>query len=274
MELVADGFGRTEGPTWRMAEQTLLFSDIPAATIYKLTPPDTISVFRADTGGTNGLDSDVDELLLVAEHGNRRVSRTLSDGTIVDVASEYRGDRLNSPNDIAVRSDGTIYFTDPPYFIDEAEQELEFNGVFRVDPDGELTAEWEGAKSTRPNGLVLSPDESVVYVAQADPGHLVMAFDVDPNGSLSGERTFVDYVAFPDGMAMDTGGNLYVAAFGGVWVYDPEGNQWGIIETPRNPFNCAFGGDDARTLYITGGHAPEYTGGALYKVSLVHPGLH
>jgi len=276
VELVADGFGRTEGPTWRAAEQTLLFSDIPEETIYELTPPNTISVFRADTGGTNGLDSDINGLLLVAEHGNRRVSRTLSDGTIVDVASEYRGDRLNSPNDIAVRSDGTIYFTDPPYFIDqETEQELEFNGVFRVDPDGELTAEWEGAKSTRfPNGLVLSPDESVLYVADAEE-QVVMAFDVNPDGSLSGERMFVDDDGLsPDGMAVDTGGNLYVAGFGGVWVYDPEGNQWGIIRTLRKPFNCAFGGDDARTLYITAGYTVDYTGGVLYEVSLVHPGLY
>jgi len=277
VELVADGFGRTEGPTWRAAEQTLLFSDIPAQTIYELTPPNTISVFRADTGGTNGLDSDVDGLLLVAEHGNRRVSRTLPDGTIVDVASEYRGDLLNSPNDIAVRSDGTIYFTDPPYFIAETEQVLEFNGVFRVDPAGELTAEWEGAKSTRPNGLVFSPDERILYVAQTEGSLIeVMAFDVDPDGSLSGERTFVDDVPFPDGMAMDTGGNLYVAAIGGVWVYDPEGSLWGIIQVPGNlrPFNCAFGDDDARTLYITAGEVVSYTGGVLYEVSLVHPGLY
>lgn len=274
VELVAEGFERTEGPAWYAAEQTLLFSDIPAETIYELTPPDTISVFRADTGGTNGLDFDVDGLLLVAEHGNRRVSRMLSDTTIVDVASEYQGDPLNSPNDIAVRGDGTIYFTDPPYFIDqESEQVLEFNGVFRVNPAGELAAEWKGAKSTRPNGLVLSPDEHILYVADTQGG-LVMALDVDSTGSLSGERTFVDDVPFPDGMAMDTGGNLYVAAVGGVWVYDPEGNRWGIIQTPLRPFNCAFGGDDARTLYITAGDGTSYTGGVIYKVSLVHPGLY
>jgi len=268
-ELVADGFEFTEGPTWRTAEQRLLFSDIPGDTIFELTPPDSIVVFRISSGNANGLDSDVDGLLLAAEHGNRRVSRTLSDGTIVDVASEYLGDPLNSPNDIAVRSDGMIYFTDPPYGIDpDTEQVLEFNGVFRVDPVGKLTAEWMGAKSTRPNGLVLSPDERILYVADTTGG-VTMAFDLDPDGSLSGQRVFVDDVFFPDGMAIDTGGNLFVTTALGVRVYDPEGNLWGTIEIPdgRIPANCAFGGDDARTLYIT---ATE----ALYKVSLVHPGLY
>jgi gluconolactonase len=268
VELVADSFVFTEGPTWRSATQTLLFSDIPVNTIYELTPPSATEVFRPDSGFANGLDSDVDGLLLAAEHLNRRVSRTLADGTIVDVASEYQGDSLNSPNDIAVRSDGTIYFTDPPYGIDPGtQQELEFNGVFRVDPAGELTAEWEGARSTRPNGLVLSPDESILYVAETTSS--VMAFDVSSDGSLSGQRVFVDDVVGPDGMAIDTGGNLFVAAGDGVRVYDPEGGLWGIIQVPdgRIPANCGFGGDDARTLYIT---ARE----ALYEVTLVHAGLY
>ena len=278
VELVAEGYRRTEGPTWLTAEQTLLFSDIPANTIYELTPPNTIAVFRADSGNSNGLDSDVDGLLLAAEHGTRRLSRTLRDGTIVTVASEYLCDPLNSPNDIAVRSDGTIYFTDPPHGIDPTERVLDFNGVFRVDPAGALTAEWEGAKSENPNGLVLSPDESILYVG-VDSTLRVMAFDVNPDGSLSGERTFVDGLIFPDGMAIDSGGNLYATAIGGVWVYDPEGSLWGIIEVPggRRPYNCAFGGDDARTLYITAGFAgplDDADGGALYEVRLVHPGLY
>jgi len=281
VELVADGFMRTEGPTWRTAEQTLLFSDIPDNKIYELTPPDTITVFRDPSGNSNGLDSDADGLLLAAEHGNRQLSRTLRDGTVVTVASEYQGDPLNSPNDIAVRSDGTIYFTDPPHGIDPTERVLDFNGLFRVDPAGELTAEWEGAIGENPNGLVLSPNESILYVA-VDSRHRVMAFDVNPDGSLSRERTFINDapLLFPDGMAIDTGGNLYVGTtLGGVRVYDPEGSSWGTIEVPGGlrPFNCAFGGADARTLYITAGLTGPLdtaTGGALYEVRLVHPGLY
>lgn len=227
-----------------------------------------MEVFRADSSNANGLDSDVDGLLLAAEHGSRRVSRTLSDGTIVDVASEYLGDLLNSPNDIAVRSDGTIYFTDPPYGISPGQQVLEFNGVFRVAPSGDLTAEWEGATSTRPNGLVLSTDDLVLYVADT-PGNVVMAFDVASDGSLSGPRTFIDDVTGPDGMAIDAEGNLFVTPTTGVRVYDPDGNLWGTIEIPDNRVsaNCAFGGEDARTLYITARPA-------LYEVLLANPGLY
>ncbi|MGB3052604.1 MAG: SMP-30/gluconolactonase/LRE family protein, partial [Polyangiales bacterium] len=178
------------------------------------------------------------------------------------------GDPLNSPNDIAVRSDETIYFTDPPFGINPAtEQVLEFNGVFRVAPDGELTAEWEGAKSTRPNGLVLSPDERLLYVADSTAG--VMVFDVNADGSLTNERAFIETLPTADGMAIDTGGNLFVSTNTGVQVFDPSGDLWGTIEVPdgRVPANCAFGGADARTLYIT---ARE----ALYRVSLVNPGLY
>ena len=268
VELVADGFVFTEGPTWRSAEQRLVFSDIPANTIHQLTPPDDVTVFLADSGQSNGLDSDIDGLLLAAEHANRRVSRTLANGTVVTVASEYLGEPLNSPNDIAVRSDGTIYFTDPPYGINPAtEQVLEFNGVFRVAPNGDLTAEWEGAKSTRPNGLVLSPDESVLYVADTTAG--VMVFDLNPDGSLTNERAFIEAVANADGMAMDTGGNLFVTTSMGVQVFDPKGELWGTIEVPdgRVPANCAFGGADARILYITARQA-------VYRVLLANPGLY
>ena len=262
VELVDDSFVFTEGPTWRAAEGTLLFTDIPLNQIYELTPPDSIEVFREDSGNANGLASDPGGLLLAAEHLNRRVSRTLADGTIVAVASEYQGSLLNSPNDLAVRSDGTIYFTDPPYGITEPQRELDFNGVFRVAPDGELTAEWEGAISTRPNGLVLSPDETLLYVADTEE-NLVAVFDVAPDGSLSNRRAFLEDVSAPDGMAIDPAGNLFVTVTTGILVVDPEGNEWGEITLPgdANPANCTFGGPDARTLYIT---ARE----ALYQVEL------
>ena len=268
VELVADGFFFTEGPTWREAEGRLLFTDIPLSTIYELTAMETTEPFRENSGMANGLDSDVDGLLLAAEHQTRRVSRTLADGTIVDVATEYMGDLLNSPNDIAVRSDGTIYFTDPPYGIDPVtEQELDFNGVFRVAPDGALTAEWKGALESRPNGLVLSPDESILYVAETTTG--VMMFDVNADGSLANERDFVEMLLGADGMAMDTGGNLFVSAATGVQVYAPDGSLWGAIELPGGavPANCAFGGADARTLYIT-------ARSELFQVRLANAGLY
>ena len=266
--LVADGFEFTEGPTWRAAEGRLLFSDIPGDTIYQLDPPDTVTVFRRPSGNSNGLATDANGLLLAAEHGNRRVSRTLGDGTIVTVASEYEGKRLNSPNDIAVRSDGVIYFSDPPYGIDPStEQELDFNGVFRVDLSGQLTAEWKGATSTRPNGVALSPDERTLYVSDSTAG--ITAFDVATDGSLSGARTFVPSLTEADGMAVDSGGNVFVATRPGVGVFAPDGTLWGGIDVPggRVPTNCAFGGADRRTLYITADDA-------LFRVSVVHPGIY
>lgn len=265
VELVDDGYMFLEGPTWRAADGVLLFSDIPANTIYQLEPPSTITTFRSPSGNSNGLDTDVDGLLLAAEHGNRRVSRTLGDGQLVDVAASYQGMSLNSPNDLAVRSDGTIYFTDPPYGIPAGEsQELSFNGVFRVAPGGALTAEWEGALSSRPNGIALSPDEQVLYVA--DTTGPVRAYDVAGDGSLGNERVLTAAVANADGMAIDTAGNLFVTTATGVKVFAPDGSEWGTISVPQQPANCAFGDGDARTLYIT-----ARTG--LYRVRVVIPGI-
>ncbi len=266
VELVADGFNFTEGPTWRAATETLLFSDLFGNTIYELTPPDSVSVFRENSSLANGLASDADGLLITAETLSRRVSRTLEDGTVVDLVSDYMGDRFHSPNDIVVRSDGTIYFTDPPFVLEPEDREIGFNGVFRVDGDNSITAEWEGAEATRPNGLVLSPDESVLYVADTSAG--IMAFDVAERGELSTERTLVAEVPGADGMAIDAAGNLFVAAADGVRVYDPEGQLWGTIEMPdgSSPANCTFGGADARRLFIT---AQE----SLFEVTLANPGL-
>ncbi len=266
VELVADGFDFTEGPTWLTTTGTLLFSDLLGNTIYELTPPDSVAVFRENSGLANGLASDADGLLLAAETFNRRVSRTLADGMVVDLVSDFMGDQFHSPNDIEVRSDGTIYFTDPPFVRPLEDREIDFNGVFRVDGAGGITAEWEGEESTRPNGLVLSPDESILYVADTSAG--VMAFDVDESGSLSQERTFVAEVPAADGMAIDAAGNLFVAAEDGVRVYSPEGDLWGTIEMPNgnSPANCAFGGGDARRLYITARDT-------LYEVTLANPGL-
>lgn len=248
VELVMEGFQFLEGPVWR-PDGVLLFSDIPANTIYQLEPPATITSFRNPSGNANGLANDIDGLLLAAEHGNRRVSRTEAGGDVVTVADTYQGDRLNSPNDLAVRSDGTIYFTDPPYGIDPADQELAFNGVFRVDPDGTLTAEWEGPLSSRPNGIGLSPDESTLYVA--DTTGVVRAYDVAADGTLSGERTFAADTPGADGMAIDADGNVFVTTSAGVRVFAPDGTEWGTISVPRTPANVTFADADGRSLVIT-----------------------
>lgn len=261
--LIDNGYMFVEGPAWRPADGVLLFSDIPAATIYRLTPPSAIDVFRASSGNANGLASDTDGLLLAAEHGNRRVSRTMAGGQVVDVATHYMSLRLNSPNDIAVRSDGTIYFTDPPYGIAPSDQELSFNGVFRLPPGGTLTAEWEGALTTRPNGIGLSPDQTVLYVA--DTTGPVRAYDVATDGSLSNERVFTSDVSTADGMCIDVAGNVLVTTDTGVRAFAPNGSPWGTIAVPEVPANCTYGGSDRRTLYIT-----ARTG--LYQVQMVVPG--
>jgi gluconolactonase len=184
---------------------------------------------------------------------------------VVPIAERFEGARLNQPNDITVRSDGTIYFTDPAFGDAAAQAELDFRGVFRIAPDGRLTAEYRGETSETPNGLALSPDESLLYVTDYAAG-LVRVFDVAPDGSLSKARTFAN-VAGPDGMAVDEDGNLFIASYvgGAIEVFAPDGEQWGIIDLPASSSNCAFGGADGRTLYIT-------TGPALYRVTLARPG--
>jgi gluconolactonase len=180
------------------------------------------------------------------------------------VVERFEGSRFNSPNDITVRSDGTLYFTDPPYGIADNQRELAFMGVFRVAPGGAITAERRGALAERPNGIALSPDETRLYVGDSE-ADLVRVYDVAGSGALSNPRTFAT-PAGPDGMAVDAAGNLFVAAAQGVQVYAPAGTLWGTITVPMQPANVAFGGPDARTLLITARTA-------VYRVTLAHPGL-
>ena len=254
-----------EGPQWMPDDGVLLFSDVSANTIYQVGADDEITVFRKPTRYTNGLAVDPQGRLIAAESASRRVTRTERDGSVVPIAERFEGARLNQPNDITVRSDGSIYFTDPAFGDAAAQAELDFRGVFRIAPDGRLTAEYRGETSETPNGLALSPDESLLYVTDYAAG-LVRVFDVAPDGSLSKARTFAN-VAGPDGMAVDEDGNLFIASYvgGAIEVFAPDGEQWGIIDLPASSSNCAFGGADGRTLYIT-------TGPALYRVTLAHPG--
>jgi len=251
---IVGGFQFTEGPVWD-PRGYLLFSDIPANTIYKWTPgASEVEVFRTPSGHSNGLTLDHAGRLIACEH-DRRVSRTEGDGTVVTLVDRYQGKRLNSPNDVVVKSDGSIYLTDPPYGLPQQEQgkELDFNGVYRLAPDGTLTLLDDSF--VRPNGLAFSPDESTLYIADTREMH-IRAFDVRPDGTLANGRVFAGLrepgkSGAPDGMKVDVKGNVFCTGPGGIWILHPTGRVLGKIETPEVPANLAWGDADGRTLYIT-----------------------
>jgi gluconolactonase len=264
VELVDEGYGFTEGPQWMPDDGVLLFTDQGHDTIYQVAADGKITVFRMPSNYSNGLAIDPEGRLIAAERDARRVTRTESDGTVTTIAERFHGALLNQPNDIVVRSDGTIYFTDPTFGDAAAQAELDFRGIFRIAPDGGLTAERRGDTSESPNGLALSPDESLLYVTNY-AADLVWVMDVAADGTLSEARTLVTTGDGPDGMAVDNAGNLFVATGSGIEVFSPDGARWGVIPVPRIPANCAFGGADGRTLFIT---ARE----GLYLVTLANPG--
>lgn len=266
LEKVSDGFQFTEGPVWNPAG-FLLFSDIPANQIVKLVPGAAPTAFRTPSGNSNGLTYDRAGRLLACEHSNRRVTRQEADGSLTVLASSYDGKKLNSPNDIVVRSDGTIYFSDPPYGIREEQRELPFQGVYRISPDGKLTL--LAQDFDRPNGIALSPDEKTLYVDDSARLH-VRAFDVAPDGSISHGRILAELKSarqgVPDGMKVDRKGNLYVTGPGGVWVFDKRGKHLGTILMSELPANCGWGDADYRTLYFTARNG-------LYRIRLKIPGF-
>lgn len=266
IEKLAGGFRFTEGPIWY--DGGLLFSDIPANQIKRWTPSGDLSTFREPSGNSNGLTLDREGRLIACEHGNRRVSRTGKDGKVVTLAERYDGKRLNSPNDAVVKSDGSIYFTDPPYGIRPEQQELSFQGVYRLTPDGKLTL--LAQDFDRPNGLAFSPDEKVLYIADSSSRMHVRAFDVRPDGTLANGRVFAEMKTgedgAPDGMKVDREGRLYCTGPGGVWVFAPDGKHLGTIKPPEVPANCAWGDADGKTLYMT-----ARTG--LYRIRLNAAGL-
>ncbi len=263
--LVQDGFGFTEGPQWYPATGVLLFTDIPPSRIHQLAPPSTISLFRDMTNLTNGLAVDHLGRLIAAEHATQRVTRTLANGTIEVVTDRYDGRRFASPNDIVVRADGTIYFTDPPYGLEGRTPELDFHGVFRVDPAGVTHIAWRGTMASRPNGIALSPDQRLLYFADSEAG-VVYAMDIAADGSTSNDRIVVRNLAGPDGMAVDQTGNLFMAVAGGVAVHSPTGVGYGVLPVPGISSNCTFGDPDMRTLYVT-------NRSGLYRIRLAVPGL-
>jgi len=268
LEKLAGGFLFTEGPVW-VADGYLLFSDPNNNMIYRWSPDGQISVFRTKSGysgfdigeygqpGSNGLALDREGRLTINEHGNRRVTRLEKNGQITVLAERYEGKRLNSPNDLVYKSDGSLYFTDPPFglpkFYDDTRKELPFSGIYRL-AEGKLRL--LDKTLLGPNGLAFSPDEKYLYVGNWDPKRkVVMRYEVDPDGGLSNGRIFFDMTSAPgedalDGLKVDRQGNLYVSGPGGLWILSPAGKHLGTIITPEHPHNFAWGDEDGRTLYI------------------------
>ena len=247
----------TEGPVWHAEGKFLLFSDIPANQMKKWTADEGITNFRVPSGKSNGLTYDKQGRLVTCEHANRRVSRTEADGTVVTIASHYEGKRLNSPNDVIVKSDGSIYFSDPPYGLTadygvEGEQDLDFQGVYRLSPDGQ-TVTLLIDDFDRPNGLCFSPDESILYINDTERMH-IRVFDVQSDGTIANGRIFAEEEGddgVPDGMKIDVHGNIYLTGPGGIWIFDPTGEHLGVLQTPERAANLGWGGDDWSTLFIT-----------------------
>ena len=251
VEKLFDGFKFTEGPLWN-PEGFLLFSDIPADTIYKWNTAYKPAIFRRPSGNTNGNAYDNQGRLISAQH-NRKLTRTEKDGKVTVLAERYDNKLLNSPNDIAVKSDGSIYFTDPPYGIKKEQEELGFYGIYRWDENGYLTL--LNQEMVRPNGIAFSPDEKKLYVSDSEKLH-ILVFDVKPDGTLSEGRVFAELPGptdkgVPDGMKVDVKGNIYCTGSGGVWIFSTTGELLDKINVPEKATNLAWGNQDYKTLYIT-----------------------
>jgi sugar lactone lactonase YvrE len=274
VEAVAKGFVFTEGPLWDSRKRRLLFSDMPADTIYSWSKENGTEVFRHPAGYPNGLTFNRRGDLVTCEHRTRGISVTENNSKPKVVASTYQGKKLNSPNDIIAANDGSILFTDPIYGLWEgqggpAEQELSFQGVYRLTPDYShlelITDSFE-----RPNGLALSPDEKQLYVIDTVRQH-IRVFDIGVNWKLSGGHIWVelwddDKIGRPDGMKFDKQGNLFSTGPGGVWVFNPSGDLLGRIYLPEKTSNLGWGDADMRSLYIT-------CSSAVYRVRCLTSGI-
>ena len=264
---LATGFGFTEGPLWH-PEGYWLFVDIRASLVHRMTPDGQTEVFRDDSGGSNGLTFDLAGNLILCEGDNRQLTRRNADGSYAAIATRIGSQRINRPNDVAGRSDGSLYFTDPNGRLTAEERELDFSGVHRISLTGQHTIATRDTEY--PNGLAFSPDESVLYVAitrrdetcigtkergEVCEHQFIRAFDVAADGSLSNNRVFAEMFSgedgVPDGMKVDAEGRVYCTGPGGCWVFDAAGGLLGVIRLPEIPANCAWGGEDNRTMLFT-----------------------
>ncbi|MGH7366558.1 MAG: SMP-30/gluconolactonase/LRE family protein [Candidatus Rokuibacteriota bacterium] len=251
-ERVATGFVFTEGPLWH-PDGFFYFADVRASMLYRLTPGRAPEVVREQTGGGNGTTFDLQGRLVLCEGDNRRVTRRSADGRFEVLIDRFEGKRLNRPNDVVCKSDGSIYFSDPGLRVPLAEREVPHAGVYRIEPDGavSLVADFE-----YPNGLAFSPDERRLYVANTRWAQYIHLLELDAGGRMVRRRIFADMSSdetdgVPDGMKVDVEGRVYCTGPGGTWVFASDGTRLGIIRTPEVPANLAFGGPDLRTLFFT-----------------------
>jgi len=274
IEVLAAGFKWAEGPVWDKKKGVLYFTDIPNNRVMRWSPKDGLVEFLKPSGytgkaefkgaepGANGLTFDAAGNLVLCQHGDRRIAKLAPDGkSFTTLADKYMGKRFNSPNDLVYRKNGDLFFTDPPFGLPEQmkdpAKELDFQGVFRLSPKGDVTLLTK--EMSRPNGIAFSPDEKILYVSNSDPEKAVwMAFPVNADGSLGAGKAFFDSTeavkakkpGLPDGMKVDQKGNIFATGPGGVLVFAPDGTHLGTLATGVPTANCAFG-DDGSTLYIT-----------------------
>lgn len=287
LEKLADGFDWSEGPVWDASRKRLLFSDIPKNMIWEWSQGSGLKPFlkpagytgaskRGGESGCNGLAFDSKGRLILCQHGDRRVAKLNDDGkTFTTIADRYRGRRFNSPNDLVFKSNGDLYFTDPPYGLekgqDDPARELDFCGVYRVRSDGQVTLLTK--EITRPNGIGFSPDEKTLYVACSDPKMAIwMAYAMKSDGTLGEGKIFHDctkqvgkYKGLPDGLKLDTLGNLFATGPGGVSVFTPQADYLGRIDPGHATANCGWG-EDGATLFLTANKT-------LYRIKLQSRGL-
>jgi len=274
--IIGEGFQWSEGPVWVDEHQFLLFSDVPANTIYRWTESDGVQSYLEPSGytgtsgrggeiGSNGLIISDEGDLLLCQHGDRQIARMNAElidpaPEYVALADQYDGMKFNSPNDLVQHSSGSIYFTDPPYglegYIDDPLREMDIQGVYRIDPNGDVILLTD--ELSRPNGLAFSTDESLLYVANSDPQRAIwMVYDVLENGDITNGRVFMDATdqvgeepGLPDGMKVNSDGYLFATGPGGVWIMSPDGRVLGKIKTGEFISNCAFDTEES-TLYMT-----------------------
>jgi sugar lactone lactonase YvrE len=251
-ERLATGFTFTEGPLWH-PDGFFYFVDLRVHRLHKIVPGQAAELVRENTGEGNGTTFDLQGRLIMCEGGNRRLTRMDSDGRVEVLVDRYEGKRLNRPNDVVCKSDGSIFFTDPGLRIPLAERELPYDGVYRIATDGTLSL---FADCEYPNGLAFSPDERTLYVANSRWTAYIHAFELNDDGTLRRRRIFADMSSdepdgVPDGMKVDVEGHVYCTGPGGVWVFDANGTHLGTIRPPEIPANLAFGGPDRRTLFFT-----------------------